>query len=72
MIGSNNRRYPVIYLSPLISYLFMQYRRMAIEREAPEQLGYNRIKYNLSESSYTDQLLDTTNLNLHKLVLCYI
>lgn len=49
----------------------MQYHRMAIEREAPEQLGYDRIKYNLSESSYTDQLLDTNKLNLHKLVLHY-
>ena len=49
----------------------MIYRRMAIEREAPEQLGYDRIKYNLSESSYTDQQLDTTQFDLHKLLLCY-
>ncbi|HEY6901717.1 MAG TPA: pyridoxal phosphate-dependent aminotransferase [Puia sp.] len=32
----------------------MLYRRMPIEVESPEQLGYDSIRNNLSESSYTD------------------
>lgn len=49
----------------------MQYRRMAIERESPEQLGYDRIQYNLSESSYIDQRLSATQLPADGLLLCY-
>lgn len=33
----------------------MIYRRMPIEIEAPEELGYEQINYNLSESSYRDR-----------------
>ena len=35
----------------------MRYVRSAIERESPEMFGYDRIKYNLSESSATDLTL---------------
>jgi aspartate/methionine/tyrosine aminotransferase len=52
----------------------MQYKRMPIEVESPEQLGYGNIKNNLSESSYTDlslgnmgDLLD----GMGDLLLCY-
>lgn len=33
----------------------MKYVRMAIEKESPEQLGYDKIKYNLTESSIRDR-----------------
>jgi aspartate/methionine/tyrosine aminotransferase len=35
----------------------MRYRRMPIEAESPEQLGYGRIRCNLAESSVTDASL---------------
>jgi aspartate/methionine/tyrosine aminotransferase len=35
----------------------MQYRRMPIEIESPEEMGYDKIRNNLSESSYTDARL---------------
>ena len=35
----------------------MRYRRTPIELESPEQLGYERIRNNLSESSFTDMRL---------------
>ncbi|MBS1660088.1 MAG: pyridoxal phosphate-dependent aminotransferase [Bacteroidetes bacterium] len=60
----------------------MLYRRMPIEVESPEQLGYDSIRNNLSESSYTDAFfrdieLDSADpnhpgaFNLRDLVLCY-
>lgn len=51
----------------------MQYRRMPIEVESPEQLGYDSIQNNLSESSYTDVLFRDIPLDadLRDLVLCY-
>ena len=51
----------------------MHYRRMPIEMESPEQLGYGNIRNNLSESSYTDTLLQDFNAgdDLGRLVLCY-
>lgn len=52
----------------------MRYKRMPIEIESPEQMGYDRIRNNLSESSYTDALLrDIGDLStvLKDLVLCY-
>ena len=53
----------------------MLYRRMPIEVESPEQLGYDRIKNNLSESSYTDAFFRDIDLgagtDLRDLVLCY-
>ena len=52
----------------------MQYKRMPIEIESPEQMGYDKIRYNLSESSYTDvkfnELGDLSRI-LKELVLCY-
>lgn len=49
----------------------MRYRRMPIEIESPEQLGYDAIAFNLSESSVTDMRLGDLGLNLDDLVLAY-
>ena len=52
----------------------MQYKRMPIEIESPEQLGYDSIRNNLSESSYTDALfrdIEMPGSVLKDLVLCY-
>src|SRR5258708_37326273 len=52
----------------------MLYKRMSIEGESPEQMGYDKIKNNLSESSYTDALfrdIGTSGERLKELVLCY-
>lgn len=55
-------------------YYYMRYRRMPIEIESPEQLGYSSIRNNLSESSYTDALFQDIEIPasvLKGLVLCY-
>jgi aspartate/methionine/tyrosine aminotransferase len=49
----------------------MRYVRMPIEVESPEEIGYNRIRYNLSESSITDQRLSDLGLLLPDLPLVY-
>ena len=49
----------------------MNYARMVIEKEAPEEYGYDRIRYNLSESSIADQKLSDIGLNLPDLTLFY-
>src|SRR5215472_6704365 len=51
----------------------MEYKRMPIEIESPEQMGYDRIRCNLSESSYTDTVLRDLLAadELRDLVLCY-
>jgi aspartate/methionine/tyrosine aminotransferase len=49
----------------------MQYRRMPIEIEAPEALGYENIDCNLSESSYTDQRLSELGISINDLLLYY-
>lgn len=51
----------------------MRYRRMPIEVESPEQLGYDTIAHNLSESSVADRRLSDLglDLDLDALVLCY-
>ena len=49
----------------------MQYKRMPIEVESPEQLGYNTIECNLAESSVHDAVFKDLNLNLNDLILCY-
>ena len=51
----------------------MDYRRMPIEVESPEQMGYDKIRNNLSESSYTDTFFRDIDLNtgLHDLLLAY-
>ena len=52
----------------------MRYRRMPIEVESPEQLGYETITNNLSESSVADRRLGDLGLDLASLedrLLCY-
>jgi len=49
----------------------MNYARMVIEKEAPEEYGYDRIRYNLSESSIADLKLSDTGLALPDLTLFY-
>lgn len=49
----------------------MNYARMVIEKEAPEEYGYDRIRYNLSESSIADQKLSEIGLSLPDLTLFY-
>ncbi len=52
----------------------MLYKRMPIEIESPEQMGYDKIRNNLSESSYTDALFSAIGIpgeRLKELVLCY-
>src|SRR5436305_2554744 len=51
----------------------MRYRRMPIEIESPEQLGYDAIAHNLSESSVADRRLSDlgVDVDIDSLVLCY-
>lgn len=49
----------------------MKYVRMPIEKESPEQLGYDKIKFNLTESSVRDRSLNDLNLNVNDTLLCY-
>jgi len=49
----------------------MQYRRLPIEIESPENYGYGNIDCNLSESSFTDQRLADLGIDLSTLLLCY-
>ena len=49
----------------------LRYRRMPIEEESPEQLGYGRIRRNLAESSVVDASLGDLAANLEGLVLQY-
>lgn len=49
----------------------VNYVRMPIELESPEQLGYDTIRYNLSESSVADRRLGDLNLKLDDILLCY-
>jgi aspartate/methionine/tyrosine aminotransferase len=49
----------------------MDYQRMAIEVESPEELGYSTIQYNLAESSVTDRRLGDLGVELGDLVLGY-
>lgn len=49
----------------------MKYKRMPIEIESPEEYGYDKIKYNLSESSIADQSLESLNLQIPSLTLLY-
>ncbi|THZ51756.1 aspartate/tyrosine/aromatic aminotransferase [Aureobasidium pullulans] len=49
----------------------MRYDRMPIEIEAPEEYGYENIRYNLSESSFTDQTLESLDLKIPNLKLIY-
>ena len=49
----------------------MKYRRMPIEEESPEQFGYDRIRYNLTESSVRDRSLADLGVELGDLLLFY-
>jgi aspartate/methionine/tyrosine aminotransferase len=49
----------------------MKYRRMPIEIESPEQIGYENIRCNLTESSVSDMRLSELGLDLRSLVLAY-
>jgi len=49
----------------------MKLIRMPIEMESPEQFGYDRIKYNLTESSVRDRTLQDIGLSLNDDLLCY-
>ena len=51
---------------------FMLYKRMPIEKESPEEVGYDAIDYNLSESSVTDIRFEELNVSLEALKLEYI
>ena len=50
----------------------MWFKRMLIEKESPEQFGYDRIKYNLTESSTSDKSLSDLGIKFSDdLLLCY-
>jgi aspartate/methionine/tyrosine aminotransferase len=49
----------------------MNYKRMPIEIESPEEMGYDTIEYNLAESSIRDRTLGDYNLDLNTTVLAY-
>ncbi|RGP81169.1 hypothetical protein FLONG3_706 [Fusarium longipes] len=49
----------------------MRYERMPIEIESPEEYGYDKIRFNLSESSITDQNLESLKLQIPNLTLLY-
>ena len=49
----------------------MNYRRMPIEEESPEQLGYQRIRFNLTESSVRDRSLADLGIDLGDMLLFY-
>src|SRR5258706_777686 len=50
----------------------MFYKRMPIEKESPEETGYDTILYNLAESSVADLRFDDLNVSLSNLKLEYI
>jgi aspartate/methionine/tyrosine aminotransferase len=49
----------------------LRYERMPIEVESPEEIGYNSIRNNLSESSVTDRRLSDLGLVLPDMSLVY-
>jgi aspartate/methionine/tyrosine aminotransferase len=49
----------------------VKYVRMPIEVESPEEFGYEKIKYNLSESSVRDRTLSELGIELGDMVLYY-
>lgn len=44
---------------------------MPIEIESPEMMGYDNVRYNLTESSVTDAVLDDLQIDLKETVLAY-
>jgi len=49
----------------------MYYTRMPIEIESPEMMGYQNVKYNLTESSVFDANINDLNIDIKDLLLCY-
>jgi aspartate/methionine/tyrosine aminotransferase len=49
----------------------MKYARMVIEKESPEEYGYGRIRFNLSESSIRDRRVSDIGASLPDLTLFY-
>jgi len=49
----------------------VKYRRMPIEEESPEQFGYDRIRYNLTESSVRDRSLADLGIEVGDMLLFY-
>lgn len=49
----------------------LAYQRTPIEMESPEEWGYEKIKYNLAESSVPDFILGNLDLDLTNLALSY-
>jgi aspartate/methionine/tyrosine aminotransferase len=49
----------------------MNYKRMPIEIESPEEMGYSTIRYNLAESSVRDLPFSELNIDLSNIVLAY-
>lgn len=49
----------------------MQYKRMAIEAESPEEMGYGNIRFNLAESSVRDIYVKDLGIDLSETFLCY-
>ena len=49
----------------------LNYRRTPIETESPEEFGYDKIRYNLAESSVPDFILGDLELDLNNLQLRY-
>ena len=49
----------------------IRYRRLPIEAESPEQFGYERIRFNLAESSVSDVPLRELAVDLDGLILRY-
>ena len=49
----------------------MKYRRMSIEKESPEQLGYDKIRFNLTESSVRDRSLADLGSEVGDMLLFY-
>lgn len=49
----------------------MHFQRMIMEKESPEELGYDKIRYNLSESSIADRRLSDIGVSPADLLLFY-
>ncbi|QIB65445.1 aminotransferase class I/II-fold pyridoxal phosphate-dependent enzyme [Kineobactrum salinum] len=49
----------------------MYFKRMVMEKESPEEIGYDNIRYNLSESSIMDKRLSEIGIHLDDLLLHY-
>jgi aspartate/methionine/tyrosine aminotransferase len=49
----------------------MNYQRVAIEVESPEEVGYDNIKYNLTESSFADMAMSELDFDLKNLMIAY-